>query len=449
MKLTVFQSDKGDCLLLTGADGRHMLVDGGMRQSYSKHVSPVLGQLREGKEKLDVVYVSHIDQDHISGILQMMDDEVAWRIHEYQVNHGNPQHKPPDSVWPPEVKAIWHNAFHELLPQNAGEIEEVLAASAAVLSGSKIESVEELVSAQNELVTSIAEAIKLTRRVGLDQLGMKVNSPAKGKLMMVRPATAPPIKLGAMRCQIIGPFPEDLKNLRAEWDEWLKKNKAKLRSIKTQAKKDESQFSVREIDDILLPKLVQANLLSELLPLNENTKPFKLGNRNKVTTPNLASLMFFVEEKRKTLLLTGDGHHLDILRGLKRIKKLNGTKGIHVDVLKVQHHASEHNLDEAFCRTITANHYIFCGNGEHENPDLRVLQAIADSRLGTGAQLSPNAEAASPFKFWFNSHSSVTKKEEAKAHMKEIEKLVGKLSNKSNGQMTFFFLKGPSFDIQI
>src|SRR3990172_1375391 len=184
MILTVFQSDKGDCLLIKSADGRHMLVDGGMRESYLKHASRVLGKLREGKEKLDVVYVSHIDQDHISGILQMMEDEVAWRIHEYQVNHGNPQHKPPDSVWPPEVKAIWHNAFHELLPQNAGEIEEVLAASAAVLSGSKIESVEELVSAQNELVTSIAEAIKLTRRVGLDQLGIKVNSPAKGKLMM-------------------------------------------------------------------------------------------------------------------------------------------------------------------------------------------------------------------------------------------------------------------------
>jgi len=449
MILTVFQSDKGDCLLMKSADGRHMLVDGGMRESYLKHVASALHQLRVSKKKLDVVYVSHIDQDHISGILQMMDDEVAWRIHEYQVSHGNPQHKPPDSPRPPVVKAIWHNAFHEQLPKNAGKIEDMLAASAAILSGSEIKSVEELASTQNELVTSIAEAIKLTRRVGLDQLGIKLNQPANGKLMMVRPTATPPIKLGTLRCRIIGPFPEDLKNLRAEWDEWLQKNEAQLKTIVTQAKKDESQFSVKEIGDILLPKLMQANLLSELLPLNDSTKSFKLGDRKKITTPNLASLMFFVEEKGKTLLLTGDGHHLDILRGLKRIKKLNGTKGIHVDILKIQHHASEYNIDEAFCRTVTANHYVFCGNGEHENPDLRVLQAIADSRLGTGAQLSPNAEVAKPFKFWFNSHSSVTKKEEAMAHMKAIEKLVGQLSNKSNGQMTFSFLKGPSFDIPI
>ena len=149
------------------------------------------------------------------------------------------------------------------------------------------------------------------------------------------------------------------------------------------------------------------------------------------------------------MLLTGDGHHLDILNGLKHIKKLNANGGIHVDVLKVQHHASEYNLDEAFCRAVTADHYIFCGNGEHENPDTRVLQAIADSRFGTTTQLSSNAQVEKPFKFWFNSHSSMTKTAGAVKHMKKVEKLVGQLANKSNGQMSFFFLKGSSFEIPV
>ncbi|HSB01964.1 MAG TPA: MBL fold metallo-hydrolase [Anaerolineales bacterium] len=449
MKLTVFQSGKGDCLLLTGADGRHMLVDGGMRDSYSEHVASTLEQLRLNSEKLDVVYVSHIDQDHISGILQMMDDEVAWRIHAYQLENGNPNHKPPASRRPPEVGAIWHNAFHEQLPDNAGEIEEMLAASAAILSGSENKSVRELASAQEELVTSVGEAIKLTRRVGVDQLGIRLNPPAKGKLMMVRSTTSSAIKLGKMRFRIIGPFPADLKALRDEWDTWLKENQKQLKTIRMQAQKDEAKFSVREINDILLPKFLQADQLSELLPLAEATKPTKLGERKKVTTPNLASLMFFVEENGKTLLLTGDGHHLDILNGLKHIKKLNGNGGIHVDVLKVQHHGSEYNLDEAFCRTVTADHYIFCGNGEHENPDTRVLQAIADSRFGTATQLSSNAQVEKPFKFWFNSHSSMTKQADAIRHMKKVEKLVGQLANKSDGQMSFFFLKGSSFEIPI
>lgn len=459
MKLTVFQSDKGDCLLLTGADGHNVLVDGGMRESYSEHVSPTLDQLRRDGGKLDVVYVSHIDQDHISGVLQMLDDEVKWRIHEFQVNNGNPKHKEPDLKRAPQGMEIWHNAFREQLPEQNEEIEEMLAAAATILSGSEDELVKSLASAEHELVTSIAESIKLTRRVGFDQLGIKLNRPAKGNLMMVRPANATAIKLGKMRLRIIGPFRADLENLREEWKEWLKNNQTRLNSIRVQAKKDEARFSVREIDDVLSPLIRQANALSELLPLAEVTKSVKLGERNKVTTPNLASLMFFVEESGKTLLLTGDGHHEDILRGLKHIKKLNRKKGIHVDILKVQHHASEFNIDEAFCRMVTADHYIFCGNGEHKNPNLQVLQAIADSRFGMGEQLSSNAEVSRPFKFWFNSRSSVIikneddakskKKVDAENHMKEVEKLVDKLSKKSKGQMSAFFLKGSSFELQI
>jgi hypothetical protein len=120
-----------------------------------------------------------------------------------------------------------------------------------------------------------------------------------------------------------------------------------------------------------------------------------------------------------------------------------------LDVLKVQHHGSEHNLDEAFCRAVTADNYIFCGNGEHGNPDLRVLQAIADSRFGEDSQRSPNEEVNNPFKFWFNSHSKVSSRTDAKEHMKDVEHLVKKLSKASKGQMGFFLLKGSNFVIQM
>jgi beta-lactamase superfamily II metal-dependent hydrolase len=451
MKLTVFQSGKGDCLLLTSADGRRILVDGGVGAAYSEHVAPALGKLRASNESLDVVYLSHIDDDHIGGILQLMNDEIDWRVHDFQVKNGNTNHKPPQAPRPPRVKAIWHNAFHELLKDNTGEIEDMLAASAAILSGAEHEAVKELASEQSELVTSIAQSIKLTRRVSPEQLGIKLNQPAKGKLMLVRPATHAAIKLGALRLSIIGPFADDLKTLRDEWNQWLKENQKQLKTIKAQAKKDESSFSAHEIGDIILPKLAQAEQLTELLPLDElATTVFKLGDRKKVTTPNLASLMFLVQEAGKTLLLTGDGHHLDILRGLTHVKKLTAQKqGIHVDVLKVQHHGSEHNLDEAFCRKVTADNYVFCGNGEHENPDERVVQAIIDSRLGKPGTLSVNPQVGNPFKFWINSHSTVTTKAAAKAHLKKVEKQVAGAVAKSKGQMSSFFLKGPSFDLPI
>jgi len=44
-------------MLLTGSDGRRMLVDGGMRASYSEHVAPALGSLCASDKALEVVYV--------------------------------------------------------------------------------------------------------------------------------------------------------------------------------------------------------------------------------------------------------------------------------------------------------------------------------------------------------------------------------------------------------
>lgn len=449
MKLTVFQSGKGDCLLLTGADGRMLLSDGGVGDAYAKHAGPALGKLRAQGKELDVVYLSHIDDDHIGGVLRMMDDEVDWRIHDFQVKSGNKQHKAPAAPRPPKVKNIWHNAFHEQLSKNAGAIESMLAASAAILSGSDAEVVKALASEQGELATSVGQSLQLARRVSPEQLGIKLNAPAEGKLMLVRDAPSAAIKLGGMRLQIIGPFAQDLTQLRKEWNDWLKANEKQLKSIQAQGDEDANAFGAKEISDIMLPKLRQADALSSLLPLDTKPVKFKLGDRKKVTTPNLASLMLFVEEAGKTLILTGDGHHADIRKGLEHIKQIGGTTGLHVNVLKVQHHGSEFNIDEAFCRSVTADNYVFCGNGEHENPDLRVLQAIADSRMGKAAQLSPNAQAGDQFKFWFNSNSAVTDKAEAKTHMKKVEKLVKDLAKTSKGKMSFFFLDNTSFDLNI
>ena len=55
MKLTIFQSGKGDCLLLTskGTSPKRILIDGGMYDAYTEHVSPALGQLQQQGKNLD------------------------------------------------------------------------------------------------------------------------------------------------------------------------------------------------------------------------------------------------------------------------------------------------------------------------------------------------------------------------------------------------------------
>ena len=51
MKLTVFRSSHGDCLLASDTKKNHILIDGGFDYSYTDHVAPFMGRLRKKNEK--------------------------------------------------------------------------------------------------------------------------------------------------------------------------------------------------------------------------------------------------------------------------------------------------------------------------------------------------------------------------------------------------------------
>lgn len=352
--------------------------------------------------EIDVVYVSHIDQDHIAGILQMMDDAVAWRVHDFQRASGNTRHPKPKAPRPPKVGAIWHNSFHDQIGRNAGEITDMLAATAAILSASTQRGLLETAEMHRNLATSVEEAVRLSRRISPEQLGVPLNPQYGGRLMLLDGRG--PFSVGSLRFTLIGPAKRDLEVLRKEWNAWLRTHKERVRELRRRAQDDERSLDVDAADRVVRPLEIQAE---------------ELGNRGKVTAPNLASLMFLVEEGPTTVLLTGDGHGEDIVSGLERRQRLNGGH-LHVSVLKVQHHGSEHNIDRAFCDRITADHYLFCGNGAHENPDARVVELIVRSRLdGAGPDR--------PFTLWFNSSSRVEGQQKHQEHMAAVERLVKQL----------------------
>src|SRR5437868_3220640 len=149
-----------------------MLCDGGMAVSYRDHVAKAMGQLRANNREIDVAYVSHIDQDHIAGVLALADDEVAWRVYDHQRKIGNANVKKPKTARPANVRALWHNAFNEQVGKNGGPIEKMLAASAQILGASSNPLLLEIAAESQNLALSKAEAVQLSRRVGAKQLGI-------------------------------------------------------------------------------------------------------------------------------------------------------------------------------------------------------------------------------------------------------------------------------------
>ena len=56
-----------------------------------------------------------------------------------------------------------------------------------------------------------------------------------------------------------------------------------------------------------------------------------------------------------------------------------------MDILKVPHHGSDNNMETGFFEKVTADHYVFSGDGEHGNPERATLEMLLDAR-GTDAE---------------------------------------------------------------
>jgi beta-lactamase superfamily II metal-dependent hydrolase len=419
-RLRVFRSDKGDCTLLLGSGGGKILCDGGMKESFVAHVAPELAKL----DGLDLVYVSHVDDDHISGVLQLLDNAMAWKVFDFHRKNGGGV-KEPKVPKAPKIGRIWHNAFHDQIGKNAGDAEDMLAAMVPVLASVDDHDFAHSAAENFAIVNSNKQAIQVSQRVGAKQLGIALNE--GDKLMMIRKGQRS-FQFGSLTVNVIAPFARDIEIFREKWNDWLRDNRDTVKTLRAKAKAAEDSIG-NDLDRVLTPLALEVK---------------ELGNRTKVTPPNLASIMLYVTDKDRTILMTGDGHGTDVIKGLEFLNVLPEDGMLHVDLLKVQHHGSEHNMPEDFPKRITADHYVFCGNGFSGNPEPDVVDLLFNSR--TKGKFGPDRN----FKFYFNSSKDVetTKAERAK-HMAAIEKQVAKMKEKEPRFDYFFLKEGSFFDIKL
>ena len=76
LTMTMLPANEGDCLLITyGADDdkKHVLIDGGLASTYKKAIKPYLAA--HGIHELELLVVTHVDRDHIEGVLSLLKDD--------------------------------------------------------------------------------------------------------------------------------------------------------------------------------------------------------------------------------------------------------------------------------------------------------------------------------------------------------------------------------------
>jgi len=323
----------GDCLLLhygTREDPGLILIDGGPSQVWEPFLKPRLEAIlkeRPQSFEIDLLMVSHIDDDHVLGITDFTKEWVA----------ENTAERP----WRFPVRQFWHNSFERVSnDENVGAVTASVTASVGANTLTEVDREEEdddpeaeQRQAARHVLASVANGKKL--RDDLVTLGKKdfTNIGFGG---LVRPGVVGkvPVKFGpALTFHIAGPLPKQLDALRKTF--------------------------------------------AEELPKDEKSA---LAAFSDTSVPNLSSIVVLARFEGRSMLLTGDARGDYVLKGLKEEKLLDADGRLHVDILKLPHHGSDRNVDPSFFEKVTADHYVASADGTFINPDRATLEMIIDAR---------------------------------------------------------------------
>lgn len=328
--LEALEAKHGDALLLhwgNGAAPNLIVIDGGPAGVYRGSLRPRLEALARargsGPLPIRLLMVSHIDDDHIHGVLDFT----------RELSDLKKERK----TQPWRVLGLWHNSFDDVIG-NAAPLTASLAAAVQPLSaGGDLPPGLPFDRPAAAIVASVGQGKDL--RADARALGLDVNKPF-GTLVWA-PASGlrtAPFEDG-LTLHVVGPLEAQVLKLQADWDKKLEEMKKKSAA--------EAQAMAAEFVD--------------------------------KSVYNLSSIVVLAERGGRRMLLTGDARGDFVLDGLENAGLLaNGA--LHVDLLKLPHHGSVRNVAREFFDRVTADHYVISADGRHGNPDVETLRILTEAR---------------------------------------------------------------------
>jgi beta-lactamase superfamily II metal-dependent hydrolase len=345
--LDALSARKGDALVLrwgTAASTHLALIDGGPSTVYDKAVLPHLQELagtdpagRPLPVALRLVVVSHVDDDHIQGILDLTTAiDIAQKT---------------GSAVPATILEAWHNAFADMefladfadQPELQEAIREVAAQPAALLDASGTTPGGEATPSRQLLARaeSVTQGRELDRALNR-MASVRRNSAFADRSHFVRDGAG--VTVDGLEVTVLAPNTKLLSALREHW------------------KKERKKALARQVAKARAGVAALAAAFDDPSILNQS------------------SIVLLLKFKGKSMLLTGDARGDHIIDAIKASPGL-GTP-LHVDVLKVPHHGSAHSNGPKLFQAVTADHYVISGNGEHGNPHADALRALFETQRG-------------------------------------------------------------------
>jgi beta-lactamase superfamily II metal-dependent hydrolase len=323
------EAGNGDCILVQSAT-TNILIDGGTAKSFQCWSKEILTL-----PKLDSLIITHIDDDHVNGIIKYFDTK---HVH--------------------AVENIFFNGVSQITGFNHGNAAEYDCDfdSIAVNFEDTIEDSIDIGFSEGTSVSFIIES-KL----------IEINKMNNGKAIHCK-SFMTPVYIGDISVQFLGPTCKALESLKKSWLNILKENGIKRKIL---TKKHSIAFES------------YVNTLGKYNNVDEDISDINCDDivalANTIFEPdnslsNETSLSFILKNNDKSILMLGDAHIETIIDWLD----LNSITTLEVDAIKVPHHGSKHNFSKEFIQRVSCNTYFISTNGKKfGHPHLEVLARIA------------------------------------------------------------------------
>jgi hypothetical protein len=339
-KLEVLRAHHGDCLLLhygTRTKPGLALIDGGPHKVYKPFLRPRIEELRaeRGLDEadpllVDLMMLSHIDADHVVGLLELTKELIAARTKRIV-----------------QVSNLWHNSFDDIVGNDAKELSRAVHQQfgpASLTGDLSLDALADLLASRDPMaavdslmvLASIGQGQDL--RSNAEKLEIPLNAEADGELIVATDKKKPVDMGKGLKFTVVGPMLPELKKLQGDFAVFLGK------------------------------------------PKEERESPSGLASFADDSVTNLSSIVVLAQVKDKKILFTGDALGDKVLEGLELTGVIDAGGSLHVDVLKGPHHGSNRNVTPEFFERITADHYVFSGDGDFGNPDRETLEMLAKAR---------------------------------------------------------------------
>ncbi len=342
-----FNVGNGDCIaLLLSNNGHeiHILVDCG---KYTTELNEFIDN--RFLNRIDYLIVTHIDNDHIVGLIEMLSKNTDIEIHHiiyncYQRIPNNPQ------PWDEKMKRNILRVTKEL-PIIVDLLEYKISEEKATTLAEKILADERWKNVwQREYITDQSAPIELSNDMG--------------KLIFLSPTQEALNKIDHLYRKL---FWEKLYKCKVnDYDKEETIYEALIRAFQDFSEDTETGISTKEFNKETLLSLANKPLMTTS-PTNE------------------ASIAFVWEKGGHRILFMGDAAPMEICHTLSR-KYATFPKPLLFDVIKVSHHGSAENTSKELVSIADSQHYFLTGKTKSA-PSINTIARIVTSPLPEGIQL--------------------------------------------------------------